>query len=158
MLIIASLLLKKILSTRVSRSLSYLSQHLSKWFWVTVILCIEWRKSSLSASLDHFQHWNPFALRISYLCLVPSAPLVPCHIDGNEHPTIPRCFSTSSRAQGLTDSKARGMAADCMRWTCGCGNFSLESRQRMASFSHCSWNRTTSSFLCHSKKIPAAKN
>ena len=30
------------------------------------------------------------------LCRVP---LVPCYMDGNEHPTIPRCFSRSSRVQ-----------------------------------------------------------
>jgi len=35
------------------------SEEDSECYWVAVILCIEWVKSSFSMSLDHFQHWNP---------------------------------------------------------------------------------------------------
>ncbi len=51
------------------------------------------------------------------------APLIPCFIVGNTHPTIP----TSSRTAESWDrhpplpSRIAGTAADCTRWISGCG-------------------------------------
>ncbi len=59
------------------------------------------------------------------LCRVP---LIPCFMDGSDHPTIPRRFvrSTLINHHGMgmqTDNQAPGMAASFTKWICGCGTF-----------------------------------
>ncbi len=63
------------------------------------------------------------------------APLSPCFIDGNTHPTIPYKFKNSEswdRHQPIP-SWIAVTAADCMRWISGCGPDDIHRRQTRSS-------------------------